>query len=143
MQDAEGTSGSNYPVMDDLLNNLSEVLLLEGQEILWSLRWLLGAFYNQYTAYGSVHDMLCFIHAGKEGWETDGDSEPALELIRNFSMMVQNKADQKHFKLSAMPCFGLVVVGDTLKQAFLNWLSHWSPDLGINSSRACNCWKLG
>jgi hypothetical protein len=38
-----------------------------------------------------------------------------MELFQNFSMMLQNRADQKHFKLSAMPCFGLVVDGDTLK----------------------------
>ncbi len=47
MQDAEGINGGSYPVMDDLFNKLTEVLLLEGQESLWSLRWLLGAFPTQ------------------------------------------------------------------------------------------------
>jgi len=55
------------------------------------------------------------MYAGKEGWETGGQSDPAMELLRNFSMMLQNRVDQKHFKLTNMPCFGVVVVGDMLK----------------------------
>jgi len=34
VQDAEDTGYGNYSVTDDVLNNFSEVLLLEGQEIL-------------------------------------------------------------------------------------------------------------
>ncbi len=56
MQDAAGTHDGSYSVMDDLFNKLTEVLLLEGQEILRSLRWLLGAFRTQLTACNSVHD---------------------------------------------------------------------------------------
>jgi hypothetical protein len=56
VQDAAGTHDGSYSVMDDLFNKLTEVLLLEGQEILRSLRWLLGAFRTQLTACNSVHD---------------------------------------------------------------------------------------
>lgn len=38
-----------------------------------------------------------------------------MELFRNYSMMLQGRTDQKHFKVSTMPCFGVVVIGDTLK----------------------------
>jgi len=62
-----------------------------------------------------VSYVLCFQYAGTEGWATDEESDPTVELLRNFSMMVQTKADQKRFKLSAMPCLGVVVVGDVLK----------------------------
>jgi len=68
---------------------------------------------HKHTLYNFLRHVV--FHAGKEGWETGGQSDPAMELIRNFSMMLQNRADQKHFKLSNMPCFGLVVVGDMLK----------------------------
>lgn len=57
----------------------------------------------------------CITFAGKAGWETGRQFDPPLELISSFSIMMQNRADQKHFKLSVMPCFGLAIVGDTLK----------------------------
>lgn len=59
--------------------------------------------------------MLCVMCAGKEGWETGGQSDPAMDLLRNYSMMLQNRAHQKHFKLTNMPCFGVVSVGDKLQ----------------------------
>jgi hypothetical protein len=47
VQDAEGINDGSIPVMDNLLNKLTEVMLLEGQDLLWSLRWLLGTFCTQ------------------------------------------------------------------------------------------------
>jgi len=47
VQDAEGINDGSYPVMDNSFNKLTEVMLLAGQDLLWSLRWLLGAFCTQ------------------------------------------------------------------------------------------------
>jgi len=47
MQDAEGENDGSLSVMDELLNKLTEVLLLEGQESQWSFCWLLRAFCTQ------------------------------------------------------------------------------------------------
>jgi len=47
VQDAEGINDGSYSVMDNSLNKLTIVMLLEGQDLLWSLRWMWRAFCTQ------------------------------------------------------------------------------------------------
>ena len=61
-----------------------------------------------------MHVMLCFMYPGTEGWARDEDVEQLLEFLRKHSMMVHTQADQKRFKLSAMPCLGVLFVSDAL-----------------------------
>lgn len=93
----------------------------------------------QEAACDPVHDIFCFTCAGKEGWETGGQSDPTMELIRNYSMMVQGRTDQKHFKLSAMPCLGVVVVGDTLKYALFKLVFALCSRIGHHIESVCSC----